>query len=155
MTNSSFGFLDNVPQVGWTRVAAHLASEDRRRIGGNELVALQNELRINPVARRLIHFVATEVAVELVFVIVITTEFEAFTVRRKFLFLIEHNQLRCAPWLPRLANVTPKFVIGFVIAPPDIIIAGRFSCDALRHLDSRLLDSLRNGFATCEEQCAE
>src|SRR5215475_3981628 len=127
---ASFRFLDNVPQVGWT-ATAHLASEDGDRSGGNELVSLQNELRINPIARWLIHFVATEVTVELVLVIVIATEFEAFTVGRKFLFLVEHNQLRCAPWLPRLANVTPEFVIGFVITPTDIIITGRFSCDVL------------------------
>src|ERR1044071_2245472 len=78
MTNRSFGFFHYVSQIGWTRAAAHLASEDRRWSGGNKLVPLQNELRINSVARRLIHFVATEVAVELVFVIVIATEFETF-----------------------------------------------------------------------------
>src|SRR5215472_18875332 len=74
---------------------------------------------------------------------------------REFPFLIEHHQLRCTPWLTRLANVTPEFVIGFVITPPDIIIAGRFGCDVLRHLDSGLLNPLRYGLATREEQCAE
>src|SRR4029453_5074839 len=58
----SFRFFHHVPQVGWIRPAAHLAFEDRRRSGGNELVPLQNELRINPIACRLIHFVATKVA---------------------------------------------------------------------------------------------
>src|ERR1043166_239433 len=136
-------------------MTAHLASEDRRRVGGNELISFQNELWINPIASGLVYFVATEVAVELVFVIVVATELETFTVRRKLLFLIKHHHLRCAPWLAWLTNVTPEFVIGFVITPPDIIIAGRFGCDVLRHLDSRLLDSLRNGFAAGEEQCAQ
>src|SRR6476660_4056323 len=155
MTNRSFGFLDYLPHSGWIRTPTHLAFEDWRRSGGNELVLLQNELRINPIASWLIHLVSTEVAVKLVFVIVVTPELETFAVRRKFLFLIEHHQLRCAPWLARLANVTPEFVIGFVVTPPDIIIAGRFGCDVLRHLDSRLLNPLRNGFAAGEDECAE
>src|SRR6476660_3843952 len=155
MTNRSFGFLDYLPHSGWIRTPTHLAFEDWRRSGGNELVLLQNELRINPIASWLIHLVATEVAVELVFVIVVTPELETFAVRRKFLFLIEHHQLRCTPWLASLANVTPEFVIGFIVTPPDIIIAARFGCDLLRHFDSRLLTPLRNSFATGEEQCAQ
>src|SRR4051794_26417180 len=154
MTKRSFGFLDDVPQVGW-RATTHLALEDRRRSSGSKLVSLQNEFWINPVASGFIHFVATEVAVKFVFVVVIAPEFQTFAVWRKFDFFIKHHQLCCAPWLARLANVTPELVIGFVITPPDIIIAGRFSCDVLRHFDSRLLNALRNSCATGEEQSAQ
>src|SRR5215510_5966087 len=155
VTNHSFGFFHNVSQVGWIRPAAHLAFEDRGRICRDKRVPLQDKLWINPIACRLIDFVTTKVAIEFVFVIVIAAEFETFAVRRKFLFLIEHHHLRCAPWLTRLTNVTPKFVIGFVVTPPDVIIASRFSCDVLSHLDSRLLNSLGNGLAAGEEQYAE
>src|SRR5262245_66469066 len=125
MTKHSFRFFHDVSQVGWIRPAAYLAFEDRRRVRRDEFVPLQDELWINPIACRLVHFVATKVAIEFVFVIVVAAEFETFAVRRKFLFLIEHHHLRCAPWLTRLTNITPKYVIGFVVATPDIIITSR------------------------------
>src|SRR5215472_13844884 len=59
MTNHSFWFFHYVAQVGRIRVAAHLAFENRRRVGRNELVPFQDELRINPIAGGLIDFVAT------------------------------------------------------------------------------------------------
>src|SRR5262245_29369672 len=153
---ASFRFFHNVSQIGWTRVTGHLASENRRRVCGNEFIAFQNELWINSVAGRLIDFVAAEVTIELVFVIVIASDIDAFTVRREFLFLVQHHQFCRAPWLTRATDVTPELVIGFVVTPPDIIIPGRrFGGDLLRHLDSRLLDPLWNSFATGEEQYAE
>src|SRR5215472_1493603 len=103
----SLRFFHDIPQVGRI-LAAHLASEDRRRVGGNQFIAFQNELGIDPVTGGLINFVAAEITVELVLVIVIATELEAFAVGRKFLFLIEHHQLCCAPRLTRLADVTPE-----------------------------------------------
>src|SRR5262249_35192189 len=111
---------------------------------------------INSVAGRLIHFVPAEVTVELVFVIVIAPKFEAFAVRRELLFFIEHHQLGCAPWLTWAPDVAPELVIGFVVTPPDIIIASRrLGRDPLRHLDSRLLNPLRNSLARGEEHCAQ
>src|SRR4029079_308034 len=153
MTKRSFGLLDDVAQVGW-RATINLAFDDRRGSSGNKLIPLQNEFWINPVASGLIHFVATEVAVKFVFVVIVAAEFQTFAVWCKFAFFIKHHQLCCAPWLAWFANVTPELVIGFVIRPPDIIIAGRFSCDVLGHLDSRLLNALRNSCATREEQSA-
>src|SRR5262249_7515330 len=149
-------FFHDVPQIGWIRATAHLASENWCRVRGNEFVAFQHELRIDPIARGLIDFVAAEITVEFVFVIVVATELETFAVRRKFLFFIKHHQLCCAPWLTRATDVAPELVIGFVVTSPDVIIAGRrFGCDPLRHLDSRLLDALRNSFASGEEQSAQ
>src|SRR4051794_534111 len=154
-TNRSFRLFYYVAQIGLTGATGHLAPENWRRVHGNEFVPFQNELRINSVARRLIDFVAAEITEKLVFVIVIAAEFEAFAVRGKFLLFVEHDQLRCAPWLTRLAYVAPELVIGFVVTPANIIVAGLFSRDPLRHFNSRLLNSLRNRFASGEEQCAQ
>src|SRR5207249_8782707 len=60
--------------------------------------------------------------------------------------------LRRGPGLSRTPDVPPEFVIRFVIAPADIVVARRFDRDALRHLDSCLLDPLRHGLATAEKQ---
>src|ERR1041384_6289452 len=90
----SFRFFDNVPQIGWIGAAAHLASEDRRRICRDDLVTLQHELWINPIARRLIHFIAAKITVELVFVVVIAADLQTLAVGRKFFFLVEHYHLR-------------------------------------------------------------
>src|SRR2546430_5223006 len=85
----------------------------------SDLVALQNKFRINAVACRFIDLVAAEIAIELVFVIVVASEIEAFTIWSKFLFFIQHHQLRCAPWLAWPPHVAPEFVIGFEVTPPD------------------------------------
>ena len=53
---------------------AKLALENRRRMDRNEFVFLQDELRIEAIAARIVNGVAAKAAVKLVFVIVIKAE---------------------------------------------------------------------------------
>src|SRR5437867_10169309 len=96
-----FGSFDRVTQFGRAWTSPDLTFKDRRRIGGDQFVPLQNELGINSIARRLVNLVAAEIAVEFVFVVVVAAELEPFAIRRQFLFFIEHDQLRGTPRLDR------------------------------------------------------
>ena len=58
------------------------------------MVALQDELRINSIARWFINLVAAKITVEFVFVIVIAAKFEAFAIGCQFLF--SFNITNCA-----------------------------------------------------------
>src|SRR4029077_9847902 len=154
-TTMSFRFFYHVTQIRRTGVSSELAFENWRRVGGNQFVALQNKFRVNSVACRLAYPVAAEGTIELVFVIVVAPEIEAFTIWSKFLLFVQHHQLRCAPRLTRPPHVTPEFVIGFEVTPPNEIISGRLCRDVLYHFYSCLLNSLRHGFATAEEHRAQ
>src|SRR4051812_9292488 len=90
--------------------AAVLAFEDRRGVGGNQLVALQDKFRINAVTGRFINLVTTEPAVEPILVIVVVSEIQLFPVRRQLLVFIQHHQLGSGPRLPGAAHVAPKMV---------------------------------------------
>src|SRR6266850_4174999 len=74
-----FRFFDLVSVV--TR-AAVLTLENRHRIGRDQLVAFEDELRVDPVACRLINFVPTERAIELVFVAVVEAEIDLLPIGR-------------------------------------------------------------------------
>ena len=76
-------------------VTTELTFENWRRVHGNQLVALQNELRINSIARRFINLVAAKVAVEFVFVIVIASDIDTFAIWSKLLLFVQHHQF-CA-----------------------------------------------------------
>src|SRR5262249_60742204 len=58
-------------------------------------------------------------------------------------------------WLTWPPHVTPEFVIGFEVTPPDEIISRRLGRNVLNHLDSCLLNSLGHGFAAAEEHRAQ
>jgi hypothetical protein len=102
-----------------------LAFEDGSGAGRNQLVAFENKFRINSIAGGLIDFVPAEVAVELIFVIVIEAKINLFPVWGELLIFVEHHELSRAPGLPGAPDVTPKFVVRFVITAANKIIAGR------------------------------
>src|SRR5207237_941552 len=85
---ASFRLLNRITQFRRGRSPHDLTSKNRRRIGRNYFVALQNELGIEPIARWFVNGLAAEMAEEFVFVIVVAAEFEAFTIRRQFLFFV-------------------------------------------------------------------
>src|SRR4029077_12615553 len=107
------GFFDLVPVV--TRVAV-LAFEDRRWVGRDQLVTLQDKFRINAVAGRFLDFVAAEPAVKPVLVVVVVPKIHLLGIRREFLVFVQHYQLSCSPRLAWPAHVPPKMVILFVVA---------------------------------------
>src|SRR5215470_13292922 len=108
MTRQSFRLFYYVTEIFRGGVAPELAFENWWRVRGYQLVALQNELRINPVARRFINLVAAEITVEFVFVIVIAAEIETLAVRGKLLFFIQHHQFCRAPGLTGAPYVAPE-----------------------------------------------
>src|SRR5207249_5103113 len=102
--------------------------------------------------RRFVNVLAAEVPVEFVFVIVVEPEIHFLTVRREFLFFIEHNKPRRAPWLPGPANVAPEFVIRLKIATTNEIISRRLLLDPLEHRDACLMDPFRHGLTSRKKQ---
>ena len=109
-----------------------LALENWRRTDRNEFVFLQDELRIEAIAPRIVNGVAAKAAVKLVFVIVIKAEIQLFAVRCELFLLVEHDQLRSAPGLTRPSHVSPELVLRYsVITAADEIIAGCFRLDVL------------------------
>src|SRR4030095_5683189 len=127
--------------------AAVLAFENRRRIGRDQLVTRENEFRIDAVARRLVNRVAAEVAIELVFIVVVKAEVYLFAVRRKFLVFVQHDQLRRAPRLAGPPDVAPKVKILFVIASPDEVITRRLRLNSLKRGEPGLLNAFRHRLA--------
>src|SRR6266545_5436473 len=91
ITSRSFRFFYHVSEIFPSSVAAELTFENWRRVHGYELVALQNELRINSIARRFINLVAAKVTVEFVFVVVIAAEIETLAIRGELLFFVQHH----------------------------------------------------------------
>src|SRR5205085_12550630 len=141
---------------GGASAIAILAFENRRRIGRDELVTFQHELGVKAVARRFVNGLPAEGAVKFVFVIVVAAEAQFLTVGCELLFFVQDDELRCAPRLARLADVTPEFVDrAFEISVADKIIAGRFRRDLLSGIDSCLLDSRRRRLAAGQEKQAQ
>src|SRR4030095_8047586 len=155
ITRRSLRLFYHVTEIFGGGVATELTFKNWRRVHGYQLVALQNELRIDSIARRFINLVAAKVTVEFVFVVVIAAEFETLSVRGELLFFIQHHQFCRAPGLARPPDVAPELIIGFVIPPSDKIISSRFGCDVLSHLEPGLLNALWNGFAGAEKRRAE
>src|SRR5207244_9509700 len=81
--------------------AVVLALENRGRISRDQLIAGENELRIDAVAGRFINFVAAEVTVNFVFVIVVATERETLPIGRELLVVVQFHQFRGGPPLDR------------------------------------------------------
>src|SRR5476651_2192012 len=84
-------FFDLVTVV--TRFAV-LAFENGCRIRRDQLVVHQHELRVDAVTRRLVNVVAAEVAVELVFIIVVEAEIYLFAIGGELVVFVQHYQLR-------------------------------------------------------------
>src|SRR6266699_189365 len=87
----SLRFFYHVTEIFCGGVTTDLTFENWRGVRGDELVAFQNELRINSIARRFINLVAAKVAVEFVFVIVVASDIDTFAIRRKLLFFVQHH----------------------------------------------------------------
>src|SRR5262245_40545266 len=155
ISRRSLRLFYHVTKIFLGGVATDLTFENWRWVGGYQLVAFQNELRINSVARRLINLVAAKVTVEFIFVTVIASDIDAFAIWGKLLFFVQPHEFCRAPGLARPPDVTPELVIRFVITPPDKVISGGFGRDVLRHLQPGLLNSLGNGFAADEKRRAE
>src|SRR5438552_8802079 len=124
MTNDflQLRFFDLVSAHLGLGAPGELAGENRWRVGRNNLVALQDEFRVDGIAGRLVNVFAAEVTIELVFVIVVAPEIEALAIWGQLLLLVQHYQLRFAPGLPRAADVAPEFEVGFVISATDKIV---------------------------------
>src|SRR6267154_5292155 len=97
----SLRFFYHVTEIFCSGVTTELTFENWGRVHGNQLVTLQNELRINSIARRFINLVAAKVAVEFVFVIVIASDVDTFAIWSKLLFFVQHHQFCRAPGLAR------------------------------------------------------
>src|SRR5215510_8632239 len=155
ISRRSLRLFYHVTKIFLGGVATDLAFENWWWVGGYQLVAFQNELRIKSVACRLINLVSAKVTEEFVFVIVIASDIDTFAIWSQLLFFVQHHHFRRAPGLPWAPDVTPELVIRFVITPPDKIIPGGFGCDVLRHLQPGLLNPLGNGFAGTEKSRAK
>src|SRR5438874_8531457 len=86
-------FFDLIPAHLSLRAPRELTGENRGRVGRKDLVAFQDEFWVDGVAGGLVDLVATKVTVELVFVIIVAPEIEAFAIGGQLLLLIQHNQL--------------------------------------------------------------
>src|ERR1700688_4316803 len=84
----SLRFLDSVTRYRGLGSRVHLALENGRRIGRDDFVTFQDELGIDGVAGRFVNFVATEIALEFVFVIIVAAKTKTFAIGREFLLLI-------------------------------------------------------------------
>src|ERR1022692_1168863 len=84
----SLRFFDGVTRHSRLRASAHLALENGRRSGRDDFVTFQDELGIDCVACRFVNFVATEIALEFVFVIIVAAETKALAIGCEFLLLI-------------------------------------------------------------------
>src|SRR4026208_1316072 len=121
-----FWFFDFITTDLGLCASGKLTGENRGRIGGDQLVTLEDEFRVDSVAGGLVDLVATKVTVEFVFVIIVAPEIEMFAIGGQLLFLIQHNQLRFAPGLPWTADIAPEFVVRLIISTADKIVARRF-----------------------------
>src|SRR5437764_542525 len=72
---------------------AILAAENRNRVRRDQLIALEDELGIKAVAGWFVNRLSAEIAVELVFVIVIAAETQLLAIRRELLLFIKHDEL--------------------------------------------------------------
>src|SRR5207249_9600284 len=89
-SSSQLRFLDQITANLSLGAPGKLTRENRWRAGGDELVTLEDKLRINGVAGGLVNLVAAEVTVEFVFVIIIAPEIEALPIRSQLLLFIQH-----------------------------------------------------------------
>jgi hypothetical protein len=104
--------------------ASKLTWKDWRRLGRDQLVILQDELREKAIANQLADFVAAEVAAQFVFEIVIASNAQLLAIRGELLVFVQDHELRRAPGLSRTADIAPKVKVRFVVATADKIVAG-------------------------------
>src|SRR5258708_30471048 len=81
----SLRFFYHVTEIFCSGVTTELTFENWGRVHRNQLVSLQNALRINSIARRVINLVAAKVAVEFVFGIVMPPNSATFRFCTKIL----------------------------------------------------------------------
>src|SRR5205085_5003080 len=108
-------FLDHVTGLPRFSPPAQLTFENWRGIGRDQLETRDDKLGIHSVARRLVNFVTAEMAGKFVFIIIVRAELQRFAIGSEFLFFIQHDQLRAAPWLVRLSHVSPEFKVRLKI----------------------------------------
>ena len=125
------------------------------RIGRNQFVAFQDELRKKTIADQLVNLIVAEIASELIFVVVVAPDVQLFAVGCELPVFVQDYQLRRAPRLPGPANISPKMKFRFEVAAANKVITGWLSLDPLRRRAPRSLHLIGNSLATAKQKEAE
>src|SRR5277367_3629220 len=121
------GFVD-IKSVG---VQSLRLTENLRRVIGDNFVPSQDKFRIEAVRGGFVNCLPRKISLQAIFIIVVRAGSIRLAIGCQHFLLIQHDELGTAPWLTRLADVSPEEIISTVKSSSNEIISGRFPRDRL------------------------